>query len=194
MKLLENETIRLRALEPEDLEFLYKWENDTSLWEYGNTLTPFSKYVLHQYLENATMDIFEAKQIRMIIEDKATKLPVGTIDLYDFEPYHNRAGIGILIDKTFQRKSYACQALSIMKEYAFRFLKMDQIYAFIPMLNVPSIHLFRKSGFEEAGLLRKWNKTPDGREDVFVYQCLAGEMPAKNGSRPGPDVKPFFSF
>ncbi len=172
MKLLENESIRLRALEPEDLEFLYKWENDTSLWEYGNTLTPFSKFVLRQYLENATLDIFEAKQIRMIIEDKDTKKPVGTIDLYDFEPFHNRAGIGILIDEDFQRKGYASQALVQMKEYAFQFLKMDQLYAYIPMLNIPSVHLFRKCGFEESGLLRKWNKTTEGSGDVFVYQCF----------------------
>lgn len=172
MKLLENENIRLRALEPEDLEFLYKWENDTSLWEYGNTLTPFSKYVLHQYLENAALDIYEARQIRMIIEDKATKQPAGTIDLYDFEPYHNRAGIGILVDESFQLRSYATQALDLMKDYAFKFLKMNQIYAFIPALNVPSLHLFRKCGFAESGLLKKWNKTTGGREDVFVYQCF----------------------
>jgi len=172
MKLLENETIRLRALEPEDLEFLYKWENDTRLWEYGNTLTPFSKYILHQYLENSGADIYEARQVRMIIEDNATKLPVGTIDLYDFEPYHNRAGIGILIDETFQQRGYASQALTLLKDYAFQFLKMNQLYAFIPAMNVPSIHLFRSCGFSESGLLKQWNKTSNGREDVFVYQCF----------------------
>jgi len=172
MKLLENEDIRLRALEPEDLEFLYKWENDTTLWEYGNTLTPFSKFVLRQYLENATLDIFEARQIRLIIEDKATNKPAGTIDLYDFEPYHNRAGIGILIDESFQQRSYATQAMELMKDYAFDFLKLDQLYAFIPMMNVPSIHLFRKCGFDESGLLKNWNKTADGCTDVFVYQCF----------------------
>jgi len=172
MKLLENESIRLRALEPEDLEFLYKWENDTTLWEYGNTLTPFSRFVLRQYLENASLDIFEAKQIRLIVEDKASGKPAGTIDLYDFEPYHNRAGIGILIDEDFQRKGYATMALELMKQYAFQFLKLDQIYSFIPLLNVPSIHLFRKCFFSEAGLLRKWNKTTEGAEDVFIYQCF----------------------
>lgn len=173
MKLLENESIRLRALEPEDLEFLYKWENDTNLWEYGNTLAPFSKYILHQYLENAALDIYEAKQVRMIVEDKATGLPAGTIDLYDFEPYHNRAGIGILIDESFQCRSYATQALNLMKDYAFQFLRLDQIYAFIPAMNVPSLHLFRKCGYVESGLLKRWNKVSEGRGDVFVYQLYS---------------------
>lgn len=172
MKLLENECIRLRALEPEDLEFLYKWENDSTLWRFGNTLTPFSKFVLRQYLENATLDIFEAKQVRLIVEDKVTGKPAGTIDLFDFEPHHSRAGIGILIDESFQKRSYATQALELMKTYAFGFLKLDQLYAFIPLMNVPSIHLFRKCGFTEAGCLKKWNKVPEGDEDVFVYQCF----------------------
>ena len=38
MALLENERVCLRALEPEDLELLYRWENDSELWEVGNTL------------------------------------------------------------------------------------------------------------------------------------------------------------
>lgn len=173
MKLLENEIIRLRALEPEDLAFLYKWENDTTLWEYGNTLTPFSKYILHQYLENSGTDIYEAKQLRLIIEDKATKQPAGTIDLYDFEPYHHRAGVGILVDESFQRRSYATQAIGLMNEYAFKFLKLNQLYAFIPALNTPSIRLFRKCGFEESGLLKKWNESDNGGGDVFIYQRLA---------------------
>ncbi|MCK9312129.1 MAG: GNAT family N-acetyltransferase [Bacteroidales bacterium] len=172
MKFLENENIRLRSLEPEDLEFLYKWENDTSLWEYGNTLTPFSKYILRQYLEKASLDIFDVKQLRLIIEDKVTKTPAGTIDLYDFDPYHNRAGIGILVDEIFQRKSFATQSLKLMEEYAFKFLKINQLYAFIPTFNVPSLHLFRKCGFVEVGLLKKWYKNLDGNGDVFFYQLL----------------------
>lgn len=35
--------IRLRALEPEDLELLYSWENNLSYWVISNTITPFSK-------------------------------------------------------------------------------------------------------------------------------------------------------
>jgi len=173
MKLLENDQIKLRALEPEDLEFLYKWENDTRLWEYGNTLSPFSRYVLHQYLENAHFDLYEAKQIRLIIEEKASGLPIGTLDLYDFEPFHSRAGIGILIDESFQRKSYAFMSMKLMIGYAFDYLKISQLYAFIPADNLPSLHLFRKLNFSESGHLKQWNKTPNGNMDVYIYQLLA---------------------
>jgi len=174
MKLFENDQIRLRALEPEDLEFLYKWENDTRLWEYGNTLSPFSKYVLHEYIEHSSQDIYEVKQLRMIIEEVASGFPVGTVDIYDYEPYHNRAGIGILIDDAYQHNYYALMALELMKEYVFGYLKLHQLYAFIPADNVPSLHLFRKSGFKETGLLKHWNSSPGGMKDVFIYQLVPG--------------------
>ena len=35
--------IFLRALEPEDLDFLYEMENDESLWEVGSTNVPYSR-------------------------------------------------------------------------------------------------------------------------------------------------------
>jgi diamine N-acetyltransferase len=142
------------------------------LWAFGSTLAPFSRFVLRQYIESASQDLFEAKQLRLMIVDIATESPIGTIDLYDFDPFHLRAGIGILIDSDHQKQGFACEALTILKGYAFNFLKMNQLYAFIPAMNIASQHLFRRCGFIEAGLLRKWNKASEGLEDVYVYQCF----------------------
>jgi len=44
--------IKLRALEPQDLELLFQIENDTDLWELSQTQTPFSKHILQQYVAN----------------------------------------------------------------------------------------------------------------------------------------------
>ena len=104
MEYLKGKNSNLRALEPEDLEFLYTIENNESFWEISHTQTPFSKYLLKQYLENTHLDIFEAKQVRLLIEEKTTKTQIGLIDLFDFNPQHKRAGIGILIHPDFQKK------------------------------------------------------------------------------------------
>lgn len=170
--ILSSERIQLRALEPEDLDYLYRWENDDKLWAFGSTLTPFSKFVLRQYIENSGQDLYEAKQLRLVIAENATQTPIGTIDLYDFDPFHLRAGIGILIDAAYQKQGFATEALELIKGYAFNFLKLNQLYAYIPAMNSASLHLFRRCGFTESGLLRKWNKASEGMEDVFVYQCL----------------------
>ena len=49
--------IRLRALEPEDLDLLYKIENDMKLWNVGATNVPYSRYTLHDYIATASNDI-----------------------------------------------------------------------------------------------------------------------------------------
>lgn len=172
--MLSNKRLSLRAMEPEDLDALYRWENDDRLWAFGSTLAPFSRFVLRQYIENASQDLYEARQLRLMIVENATGKPIGTIDLYDFDPFHLRAGVGILIDSDHQKQGFASETLALLKGYAFNFFKMNQLYAFIPAMNIASQHLFRRSGFLEAGLLRKWNKASEGMEDVYVYQCFPG--------------------
>ena len=85
---MESELIRLRALEPEDVGILYRWENDTEIWKVSNTTAPFSKYVLQRFIENQQRDIFETRQLRLIIESKEGGKPVGAIDLYDLDPFN----------------------------------------------------------------------------------------------------------
>lgn len=171
--LLENENLRLRAPEPEDLDFLYRCENDLDLWSYGSTLSPFSKYTLLQYINQAEQNIFVSRQLRFMIELKSVTTAIGTIDLYDFDPYHNRAGVGIFIEAAYQRKSYATQALSLLIEYAFGLLHIHQLYAHIPVNNSGSLSLFGKLGFEQTGTLKDWNMEADGFNDLAVLQLIS---------------------
>ena len=60
--------IVLRALEPSDIDLLYQWENDKKIWQGSNTLVPFSRYILKQYIENSYKDIYEMKQQRFMID------------------------------------------------------------------------------------------------------------------------------
>ncbi|MDR2233321.1 MAG: GNAT family N-acetyltransferase [Tannerella sp.] len=172
MQLLENEIIRLRAPEPEDLDMLYIWENDASLWETGNALSPYSRYTLKQYIADADKDIFESKQLRLIIELKASRTAIGNIDLYDFDPHHRRAGVGILIDASHQRRGYAKNALQLIMNYAFTFIKIHQLYAYIPVTNTPSLRLFERCGFETMGEMKDWLLTSDGYADVLLVSYI----------------------
>ena len=85
--LLSGEKVSLRALEPSDLDLIYSWENNPDVWEISHTLTPFSKFVLTQYLKNQHLDIYSSKQLRLVVMDQ-NNLAVGLIDLFDFDPKH----------------------------------------------------------------------------------------------------------
>ena len=172
MEYLKGEKSNLRALEPEDLEFLYTIENNESFWEISHTQTPFSKYLLKQYLENAHLDIFEAKQLRLLIEEKSTKRQIGLIDLFDFNPQHKRAGIGILIHPDFQKSGFAFEALSILIDYAFKYLNVHQLYANITANNSKSISLFTKHKFKKVGIKKDWILSEGKFKDEILFQLI----------------------
>ena len=162
--------INLRPLEPEDIELLYEWENDSSIWEVSNTKTPFSRHILAQYIKESHRDIYEAKQLRLVIETK-NGIPVGAIDLFDFEPYHQRAGVGILIHKIDDRKKgYATDALGALMNYCLNIIGLKQLFANIPSDNETSLNLFQKLGFEIVGRKKDWLNSPSGWKDELLLQ------------------------
>ena len=164
--------ISLRAIEPEDIELLYQWENNMEIWEVSNTKTPYSKYILAQYIKESTKDIYETKQLRLIIQNEDEK-PVGAVDLFDFDPYHLRAGVGILIHKKIdQHQGFALDSLAALSNYSFEILGLKQIYANIAADNNISIKLFEKSGFNQAGIKKNWLKTVSGWKDEILFQKM----------------------
>lgn len=170
---LTGQNIHLRALEPEDLEFVYQIENDESIWEVSNTQTPYSRFLIRQYLENAHQDIYEAKQLRLAICINENNSTIGLIDLFDFDPKNNRAGIGILIKNTSDRsKGLGSEALDLLIRYAFQQLQLHQLYANIGEDNQASLHLFTKFGFEKIGIKKQWNKVNNVYKDELLFQLI----------------------
>ncbi|WP_397447083.1 GNAT family N-acetyltransferase [Polaribacter sp. R77954] len=162
----------LRPIEPEDLEFLYPIENNESFWEVSHTQTPFSRYVLKQYLENAHLDIYETKQFRFIIEKVSDKKQIGMVDLFDFNPQHNRAGVGILIHPYYQNNGFASETLTILIDYVFSYLNLHQLYANITSDNSKSISLFKKHNFTPIGIKKDWIFAKGKYKDEILFQLI----------------------
>lgn len=169
---LKGDKVILRALEPEDLEFLYELENNPDIWEISGTLVPYSRNVLRKYLENAHRDIYDVKQVRFCICNLQNN-PIGLIDLYDFDPRHKRAGIGLIISGTENRnKGAGTEALSLIVQYAFEVLELHQVFAHITEENKASIRLFEKMGFQQSGLRKDWIKSGNTYKSEFIYQKI----------------------
>ncbi|MCT4644385.1 MAG: GNAT family N-acetyltransferase [Carboxylicivirga sp.] len=169
---MQEEEIALRALEPEDIDVLYQWENNMDIWEVSNTLTPFSKYQLKKYIKQAQLDVYQTKQLRLIIELETSKTILGMIDLFDFDAFHQRGGVGIIIHKEFRQRGFAKEALSLFANYCFNNLGLHQLYANISITNTASIALFESVGFELSGTKKQWRKTKDGFIDECIYQLI----------------------
>jgi diamine N-acetyltransferase len=166
--------ISLRALEPEDLEILYQWENNSSNWVISNTITPFSKYTLKRYLKNSHKNIYETGQLRLMIDHIGDKVSIGTIDIFEFDPFHKRAGIGILIEnESYRRQGLASMAIECLKEYCFNILQLHQLYCNILENNLESMELFKKLGFIPCGIKKDWIKTSEGYLDEHMFQLIS---------------------
>tara|TARA_R110002050_G_scaffold158398_3_gene287734 strand:- start:435 stop:959 length:525 start_codon:yes stop_codon:yes gene_type:complete len=169
---LKGNQIYLRALEQEDLDFLYKLENNTNVWEVSGTIAPYSKSVLQRYLDNAHRDIFDVKQLRLVICDLQHKA-IGLIDIFDFEPNHKRAGIGIIILDTEKRnKGIGTESITLLCNYAFDALGLRQIYANILEENLASMHLFRKLGFDVVGVKKDWVRIKNTFKNEVLLQKI----------------------
>lgn len=170
--MLQNDKIRLRAVEPEDLDCLYRWENNPQLWAVGNLRQPYSRFALKQYILSSDKDIYENHQVRFMMEDVRTGETVGTVDLFDFDNHHSRVALGLYVDATFQGKGYATSALHLTEEYVFNFLKINQLYCHISDQNTASRRMFEKEGYETNGILKSWIKTTLGFENIIVFQLF----------------------
>ncbi|OGX86284.1 GNAT family N-acetyltransferase [Hymenobacter lapidarius] len=164
--------VYLRALEPEDLDFLFALENDADIWGVSDTLAPVSRHALREYLAHASADFYLVRQLRLVVTTEIGRTPVGVVDLFDYDPLHQRAGIGITVLATERRHGYARQALALMKEHARRVLRLHQLYATVGADNTPSMKLFHATGFRQVGTRQQWLRTPGGWLDAVEWQCL----------------------
>ncbi len=173
--LLIGTNIRLRALEPHDVETLYEWENDTTIWKVSNTLAPFSKFQLEEYVLNAQNDIYSSRQLRLMVDlclPDGDGIPVGTVDLFDFDPLHLRAGVGIMIREEYREMGYAREALEITISYVFSTMRLHQLFCNISPENLPSLQLFEKLGFARCGIKQDWIREGDQWKEEWMYQLI----------------------
>lgn len=172
MLTLKGDKVILRPLEPEDLDFVLEVENTEEFWEISATRVPYSRYLIKKYIQNSHRDIFEVKQLRlMICGSNGERL--GMIDVFDLDPRDRRAAIGILIvNNEDRRKGYGAEVLSLISNYCFSHLGLHQVYANVTADNLASIKLFEKSDFKKVGVKKDWVLIKGQFKDEILYQLI----------------------
>lgn len=169
--LIEGQRVALRALEPADIEVVYRWENDPEVWRVSGTTAPLSRERIARFIEEQSYDIYATRGMRLIVEVEG--IAVGTVDCFDFEPRDGRMGIGIMIyAPDDRRKGYASEAIELVKGYVREHLALHQIWATVAEDNEPSKALFEGCGFELCGRRKEWLRRADDYKDELEYQCI----------------------
>ena len=142
--MLRGKRIVLRSLQDSDLKFLSKIENDHNNWQFGSEQKEYSHQDLSDYIKNADIDISIAKQYRFVID--LDNMPIGFIDLFDYSI--DAASIGVIITKEERGKGMAQEALNLLLDYSFSYLKIKKLAAITKKNNISSRKLFISCGFQ----------------------------------------------
>ena len=171
---IEGKICRLRALEPQDIDVVYGWENDTDLWRVSGTMAPFSRHSLMRFIEEQQFDIYATRQQRLIVEADVDggAVAIGAVDVFDFDPQNRRAGVGVVVSREFRRCGYAKEALQLLERYARDVLHLHQLWCSIGADNNASLALFRTAGYTECGRRLEWILSPNGPLDELFLQKL----------------------
>ena len=161
----------LRALEPSDVEALYRWENDLTLWRVSGTLAPFSRHTLSQLISEQQYDIYATRQQRLIIENNEGEV-VGAVDLLEFDPQNLRAGVGIIVDESYRQRGYAKDALLALESYAKDILHLHQLWCGVTEGNKASEALFRSVGYQLSGVRKEWTSVDGEWQDELIFQKI----------------------
>lgn len=159
--------VRLRKIEPSDLPYLYRWENDASAWADGANHNPLSQQDLRDYIASTSGDIYRDGQLRLIIEEEGVTM--GCIDLFDLDPRNRRAAIGMYIAPEYRGKGVGKEAVRLLEEYAFGFLHLRLIYAIISTNNTACTALYRNAGYTPSSPLPAW--TLEGEAVLWCKQA-----------------------
>ena len=171
-KLLEKNNIKLRAVEHEDVDFILRMENNTSLWGISDTYNPFSRLDIEQYVMLANKDIYSAKQVRFIMERIDNNKSVGLLDIFDFDAHNKRAGIGVVVLESERNKGIAGTALDIVVDYSFNHLNLHQLFCNIGSKNIVSLRLFEGKGFLKVGVKKDWTFKNNKYDDEILLQLI----------------------
>jgi len=173
METLKGNLVYLRALEPSDLNFVHALENKESVWKLSNTVKPFSRFLIERYLKNAHRDIYEMKQLRLVICMNENDEALGLIDMFDFDFKNRRAGIGILIENEAQRnKGFGRESLKLLANYSKTHLDLHQLYCNISEENEQSLKMFKSEKFKVIGLKKDWNYIESEFKNEYSLQRI----------------------
>lgn len=162
----------LRALEPDDVDALFRWENEESLRKYGLDRAPVSRQLLMDYVANYNPNIYSAGQLRLIVEDRDTNNLIGAIDLYDVDSINRRAAVGIIIDEAYRGKGLGKQSMINFIKFCYTHFGLHQLWAVVSVKNKISTRMFESVGFKTSGRLRSWVRVGETYEDAFIYQLI----------------------
>lgn len=170
-RLLTNDRIRLRSMEAEiDTPYLHRWEGDSEAWTSSGVLNPIASSAIEAHIIRSTTALVDNGRMDLMIELITQSLPIGYVQLYDYDPINQRLGLGVYLAPEYRRQGFAREALQLVHDYAWSRMNCQMLYAEVISSNVQSQKLFERLGYEHTASLRSWYRLDGEYQDLLYYQ------------------------
>lgn len=147
--LVDIDNISLRPLEREDLPYVHSLNNNAGVMRYWFE-EPYEALVeLEDIYEKHIHDQSE----RRFVVCLDAGVSIGLVELTDIQQIHRNAEFSIIIAPQYQGLHYASKAVMLAIEYSFAVLNLYKIYLEVARDNERAVHVYKKLGFQQEGIL-----------------------------------------
>jgi diamine N-acetyltransferase len=174
--MIHGKTIRLRAIEREDLPRYVQWLNDEEVRQGLDLFLPMSLVEEERWFESMLEQDPIERALAIDVREEDRWIHVGSCGLFSFDPRAHKAELGILIgDKTCWDKGYGTDTLLTLLDHAFGTLNLNRVSLQVFESNQRAIKAYERVGFQVEGRLRE-DRFHQGRfEDTLIMGILRDE-------------------
>jgi RimJ/RimL family protein N-acetyltransferase len=155
MNFWQTDRVRLRAIEPTDVEIFAHWNLDSDRARYLDFLWPPTSLASgKEWAEAQSKKKPEQDAYHWMIET-LEGVPVGTISTHMCNQRDGTFSYGLDIAAEHRRKGYASAAIRLILRYYFEHLRYQKVTVNVHSDNLASLRLHESLGFQREGCLRR---------------------------------------
>ncbi|WP_274648772.1 GNAT family N-acetyltransferase [Paenibacillus humicola] len=170
----QDNTIRLRAIQPEDWESRYLNRFDTPARRFLECAVELPPTITEARSFAETYADFSTNRIMFTIENLKNE-NVGGINLNSIDERNGTFSIGIQIDRDQRGKGYGTRSVNILLKYAFFERRLNKFNNSVLEGNEASIAILRKVGCFQEGVRRKVFYTDGKYYDSILFGLTKDE-------------------
>lgn len=172
---LETERLLIRDLTLDDKQAVFNYRSDAEANKFQSWIPETLKDV-EQFIERNNKEFNQPESwYQVLITEKDTKAVIGDIGIHFFGSENLQVELGITLNKDFQGRGYASEALKGVINFLFSDLKKHRVMASIDPENIDSLKLMERIGFRKEGHFVKSLFWKNNWVDDLIYALLREE-------------------
>lgn len=178
--ILQTQRLLLRPIQLDDKQTLFDYRKDEETNKYQGWI-PKTIGDVEEFIGKLEPQLnIPESWFQMAIIEKENQVFIGDLGIHFLEESSQQVELGYTLNKKFQGKGYATEAINTVINYLFSELNKHRITASVDPENSPSFKLLERLGFIKEAHFRESLFINDEWVDDIIYALLAKEWKPVN--------------